>query len=347
MDTTDFIANHPEVKIDPSTIMIPDAVRPEFNRLHWAARKEFLQETLRALLDEAGILGQKYAQVKEEVITLLGLDNISSFPRVDGFLDNPLQTLIEDIRDPFFNLLQGRVDIKGFEEEASRVGVSSFDSYYQRGYEIWTVLSLIKLLQADKSFRVNTDEFDNDEYFAHGPGGGARLPSPKELKELSFKHNWIIGILVADQIVHSAKFGRYVSFRPHIVNPVGEVEHEKVSTELLPLPANIIKFMVRNAILVYSDDELERLAFIGDKKYISRPDVIIECFGQKKLFDDSSITKINTYHDSLKPRRGTYVVSKEPVAERVHEGEPADIRYITVGFDQLKLEPIANLFGGK
>ena len=88
-------------------------------------------------------------------------------------------------------------------------------------------------------------------------------------------------------------------------------------------------------------------AFIGDKKYISRPDVIIECFGQKKLFDDSSITKINTYHDSLKPRRGTYVVSKEPVAERVHEGEPADIQYITVGFDQLKLEPIANLFAGK
>ncbi len=358
---TDFVVNHPEIKIGSSVVRIPETVRPEFNRFSWNAREAFLEETSRALLDEAEVLSQEYLKVKEEVIKLLGLEGISSLIPVDSFLANPAGALINALRGPFFDLLKGRMDITGYEKEASAVLMSSFDLFYQRGYEMWLVLSLIKLLEADKSFRVDTDEFDCDEYFAHGPGVVTQVLKPKELNELSFKHNPEIGILVADQIVHSSKYGQYFSFRPHIVKPIGPINSKSVKREWLLLPVNTIRYMERNAIMVYTDKSLEELVLIADSKYFCRPDLILVCFGLKKLYKENSLDKINDYQDNFKPRLGTYVVSREPLVkempeakrpdivpgepatEKVSEDEPVDIHFLPVGFDRPKLEHIVNL----
>ena len=362
---TDFITNHPEIKIEPSIVKIHETVRPEFYQLFWAAREAFLKERNKALLDEAEVLSKKYLQVEEEVIKLIGLERISLFPRIDNFLHNPVDELIRELNNPFFNLLKGRIDIEKYEEEASNILVSYFDSLYQQGYEVWMILSLIKMLEADKSFRVDADEFDDDEYFKHGGGIEVPVPNPKELRVISFKHNPIIGILVADQIIHSAKNGRYFSFRPHIVEPEGEATNKSTKKEWLPLPVRTIINMGRNLILVYTDKELNELSLIADSKIICRPDLVIECVGLRKLFNENSLEKVKSYHDNFKPRLGTYIISSEPlieekpedkeaditssepIIEKMPEGQEADIHFLPVGFDQSKLEQIINLFINK
>ena len=362
---TDFITNHPEIKIEPSIVRIHETVRPEFYQLFKVARETFLKERNKALLDEAEVLSKKYLQVEEEVIKLLGLERISLFPRVDGFFHNPMDELIKELNSPFFNLLKGRVDITRYEEEASNILVSYFDSMYQQGYEVWVILSLIKLLEADKSFRVDADEFDDDEYFKHGGGTEVSVPNPEELGVISFKHNPIIGVLVADQIIHSAKNGQYYSFRPHIVEPEGEATDKSKQREWLPLPVRTIIDIGRNVILVYTDKRLEELSLIADSKIICRPDLIIECVGLKKLFNEKSMAKTKKYNEVFKPRLGTYIISNEPVIEKMSEGqvvdiitnEPVaekvsedketDIHFISAGFDQSKLEQIINLFINK
>lgn len=346
-ELTDFITNHPEIKIKPSVVKIHETVRPEFNQLFWTTREVFLKETNKALIDEAEVLSKKYLQVEKEVIKLLGLERIALFPPIDNFLHNPIDALIKELRYPFFDLLKGRIDITSYEEKASSILISYFDSFYQRGYEIWMVLSLIKLLEADKSFRVDADEFDDDEYFAHGPAGEVRVPKPEELRVLSFKHNPIIGILVADQIVYSAKYGYYFSFRPHIVEPIGEASEKSKQREWLPLPVRTIIDIGHNVILVYTDKELEELSIVADSKFVCRPDLIIECVGLKKLFNENSLAKTKKYNEDFKPKLGTYIISNEPVVEKISEDKETDIHFLSVGFDQSKLEQIINLFINK
>jgi hypothetical protein len=365
MKVTDFITNHSEIKIEPSIVRIHETVRPEFYQLFKVAREAFIKERNKALLDEAEVISKKYLQVEEEVIKLLGLERISLFPRVDGFLNNPIDELIKELNNPFFNLLKGRIDITKYEEEASNILVSYFDLMYQQGYEVWITLSLIKLLEADKSFRVDADEFDDDEYFKHGGGIEVPVPKPEELREISFKHNPIIGVLVADQIVHSAKNGQYFSFRPHIVEPEGEATNKSTQREWMPLPVRTIMDMGSNVILVYMDKRLEELSLIADSKIICRPDLIIECVGLKKLFNEKSLAKMKKYNEDFKPRLGTYIISNEPVIEKMSEGQVADIisnepvaekipedkekdiHFLSIGFDQSKLEQVINLFTNK
>jgi len=344
---TDFITNHSEIKIEPSIVKIHETVRPEFYQLFWAAREAFLKERNKALLDEAEVLSKKYLQVEEELIKLIGLERISLFPRVDNFLHNPVDELIKELNNPFFNLLKGRIDIARYEKEASNNLASYFDSLYQQGYAIWITLSLIKMLEASKSFRVDVDEFDDDEYFKHGGGIEVPVPNPEELGVISFKHNPIIGILVADQIVQSAKNGHYFSFRPHIVEPEGEATNKSTKKEWLPLPVRTIIDIGYNVILVYTDKELNELSLIADSKRVCRPDLVIECVGLKKMFNENSLDKVINYHDNFKPRLGTYIISNEPIIEKIPEGQEADIHFLPVGFDQSKLEQIINLFINK
>ena len=85
----------------------------------------------------------------------------------------------------------------------------------------------------------------------------------------------------------------------------------------------------------------------------------------KKFFNEKSLTKTKKYNEDFKPRLGTYIISNEPLIEKMSEGQEADIisnepvaekvseeketdiHFISAGFDQSKLEQIINLFINK
>jgi len=357
----DFIASHNEIKIEPSTIRVPKPVRPVFSQLFWDIREAFIKETNDDLLNEAQIISKNYLQIEDEIVKLIGLERIFLFPPLDNFLHNPKDTLIKSLRYPFYELLKDRISIYDFENKTSASLISTFDSFYQQGYETWMILALIKLLEADSSLRVDTSEFDDDEYFAHGPGGSVEVPVPKEWRSLSFRYNLVIGLLVPHQIIHSARHGTYFSFRSYIGEPEGEVDNRSTEREWLPLPVKTIENMSENIFLVYADKKSENLSVIGEKRYICRPDLIIESIGVEKLFNEKSLANAKKYNEDLKPKLGTYIVSNRPLmeggtadreidiilSEQAIENlskEDMGIHFLPTGFNQSKLKQIVNLF---
>lgn len=345
MKLTDFIKNHPEIKIEPSVVKIMGTVRPEFYQYFNATRKVFIKETNGVLLEKAEILSKNYIQVEKELSDLPGIDRISTFIPIGRFLHDPIDELERKLYDPLFDLLKGRVDIETFEKEAaSRVSVYC-DALYKYGYEMWLVLSLIKLLQPDKSFRVIDEEFEEPDVFKHTGGLGTierEIPAPVEVGILSFERAPEVGYILADQIIHSVRLGHYFSFRPEVLEAMGEATSRSANREWLPISA--VVDLDPNVILVYVGKKLEELSLIADIEEFCRPDLIIECVGLSKSYNEDRIVKIIDYHKSYKPRLGTYIISNEPVAEQLPEDMEAGIHYLPIGFDQPKLEKIIELF---
>ena len=344
-ELTEFIANHPEIQIEKSVVRIPEAVRSEFNRIFGAVRETFVRENYQVLLDWAEVLSKDYIKVEEGVTKLLGIENVTNYVPVGRFLHKPIDQLIAGLYHPLFDLLKEQIDIETFEEKAKFSIEDSFNSLSQLGYEIWVVLSIIKLLEADKTFRVEAEEFNEEELFKHGGPIETEVPDPEESESLTFKHDPEVGYIVPDQTIHSARLGQYFSFRPQIIEALGTATNKSMLREWLSI-SDMVE-LEPNVILVYTDKKLNGLSLIADTVSFCRPDLIIECVGLKKVYNEDSAARIQTYHNAFKPRLGTYIVSREPLAEQKPEDNEIDIHYLHVGLDKSKIENIIELFVDK
>jgi hypothetical protein len=168
------------------------------------------------------------------------------------------------------------------------------------------------------------------------------VPAPEEIKELPLRHDKEIGVFVGDQIVHSAKTGQYYAFRADMIEALGKATEKSVNREWLPMAS--IPELEPNVTLVYKDNKLEDIALIADTEEICRPDLIIECIGQDKLYNTDSLKRISEYHGSLKPKLGTYLVFNQQMTTKAPDEQLEGIHFLQVGFDQSKLEQVVNLF---
>ncbi|UCE97558.1 MAG: hypothetical protein JSV74_06350, partial [Dehalococcoidia bacterium] len=279
---TEYITKHPEIKISERVVRIPETVREEFNNLLWNTRKEYVKERDKGILNKAEVLVDNFQALLGKMVKTLNIDDVEVFPDIRDFLDNPVEKAAKDLRVPLMELLKGRTSLAQYEEGAMNVFMSTYQKYYQRVYELWLTLALMKLLEADELFRVDTEPFDEEDFWEHGGGGQAIIPAPEKTKVLSFKHKTEIGFLVADQIIHSAKLDCYFSFKPHVQQPLSTATERSKEREWIPLPIETLKIMDRSVSLVYRSKKLEDLTFIADKDRICRPNLIIECVGEEK-----------------------------------------------------------------
>jgi len=358
-----FVAGNPRIEIGRSVIVIPGDVRPEFYRLFGTVRVAFLEEKFPALLDEAKTLSRSYTTVEEEAIKLLGLADVETSARLNWFLRDPVNGLIRGLFDLLFDLLKGKIDAETFEQGASRNIESSFKDLYRSGYEKWVALSLVKLLASDKTFNVTPPEFAPEQEMFQ-IGREEPVPDPKESQRLSFEHGTSPAFIVPDFIVHSAKINRYVAIRTELGDAVFTAKDATEKREWYSLNSIRAKYgsvTLRPNLTIYVDDKLEDIALIADMGRICRPDLIIECMEQKGWPEKEGLEKVMLHHDILKPRLGTYIVSREPVPEEVYkelvpeevpqeptpQQEPEkrgeDIHILTVGFDQSQLAPIIDV----
>jgi len=358
---TEYIMLHPEIKISERVVRIPETVRDQFNQLLWDTREEYVKERDKDILDRTEELINNYQELAGDTIKTLKLDDIDTFPDIREFLRNPVEKIVKELRNALMELLKGRISFAQYEEEAMNIFMATYQKYYQRVYELWLTLSLVKLLEADKLFRVDTEQFDQEDFWEHGGGGQAKVPEPDQTQVLSFKHNTEIGILVADQIIHSAKLNCYFSFKPHVRQPLGRAIERSKEREWFPLPKETLKIMDRNVFLVYKSKKIEDLNFIADNESICRPDLIIECVGEEKALNSNYLNRAKIYTQVFKPEYGTYVVSKEPILEgkqaeestqiesekisdRVADLAKNNIRLLPIGLSIQGLVPIIDLF---
>ena len=336
-----FIAEKPEVVIDESMISIPRDVRPEFYQLFDMVRVAFIEEKLSDLFNEAATLSENYTKAEQEVTELLGLDDVLIATGLRRFLRNPRDGLIRGLFNPLFDLLKGKINAETFEQGVSRNIEASFRDSYRLGYKKWLALSLVKLLEADRSLEVSVPSVNL------GPEEGERgyyasdkehlVPPPNESKHLSFKHEQSSTLTVPDFIVHSAKINRYFALRSEFrAAAVWTASNASEHREWYPL--DCVVALRLGLTLIYVADNPEEISLVADAKKICRPELIIEYREQKDWYEKEELEKIKLHHDVLKPRLGTYIVSREQVPDVGQLGD--GIHILTVGFDQSKLEPI-------
>ena len=364
---SNFIAEHSEVQIEESRNKIPESVRPEFYRLFNTARTTFAEEKFPNLLNEAKALSERYTQVEAEVAKLLALEKISLATQLRRFLQNPIDELVRELFDPLFDLLKGKVNIETFGERTSRNIEAAFRGLYHLGYEKWVALSLVKLLEADRLFQVTARPFisEQEETVMSAALIEEEPPALSESKHLSFQGNSTATFIVPDLIIHSPMVSKYISLRSQMGEALAKATKFSEVREWYSLDS--IGVFTSGLTLVYVAANFDEISLISDAKKICRPDLIIKCEGNKDWYGVKSIERIKQQHNALKPILGMYAVSREPVTEQAYkqlapeqvlnaaesaqEQMPAQesqkqdesIHFLSVGFDQSKLEPIINI----
>jgi hypothetical protein len=356
---TDFIAGHPEIKIEPGHIYIPDTVRPEFYRQFDNIRIGFIEDEFPALLRDSRSLSQSYNKVEVEVIKQLALSEIvyasSSYKR---FLGSPIEELMRELFDPLLDLVKGKINADVFQAEASQRIQHAFEYLYRWGYEKWVNLSLVKLMQADKTFQVTVREDLTIEEI-HLSKAKEEVPPPQTSDRISFFHGLDALFMVPDFIVHSPRLNTFMSLRSQVGESYAEVTNpsEKRTWDPFDVITDIYGFPFRDLdvherhgsrlifldfTLIYVDDNLKNLALVADKKKICRPDLVVEC-KQKDWYKGKGLEQIKLDHATLKPTFGTCIITSDPVPEDIIEELGEGIHVLNVGFDQSRLNQIITL----
>jgi len=342
---TNFIAKHPDVEIEASHIRLPESVRPEFYMMFNNVKTAFIKQKIPDLLNDTQIIGKNYIGIERELIKLNNLESISVTPAIYRFLHDPIDGLGRDLFDLLFDLLKKNIDNKTFEERALVNIKAAFESLYQIGYEKWVILSLMKLFETDKLFQVSTREFYTHEFRLNFLEKMI-VPRPQESKNLLFKHNReIVAFTVPDLLVHSTKVKKYISLRSQIGEAFSIASDASENREWYPIDS--IKDLVTGLTLVYLADSHDDISLVADAEKICRPDLIIECRGQNGWYQKEILEKIKLHRDTIKPRLGMFIVSREPVLEYGNKELGEGIQLLSVGFDQTKLEPIIMMMNKK
>ncbi len=363
----EYTANNPQINIGMSVIAIPEDIRHEFYRLFDATRLAFLKEKGQILLDEAAPLSSNYTRAAQEATKSLGLSEIKIEAGLNWFLSDPENGLVRLLANPLFNLLKGKIDINTFEGDATESIESSFRQLFQSGYEKWVVLSLANLLAPDRAVAIPIEtirkmcwELEADEKTGLSEKS---VPGPEEMKSLSLEHEWEPAFIISNLIVHSTKLNRYVSITIDLDDAMWTadgVSDKREWQRLRELGMLYTPVASWPDLVIHIDDQPEDIALVADFSRFCRPDIIVECMEQADWYQKGSLDRVKQNHDFLKPRLGTYVVSRLPVPEEVlkdlipepaadepaseqkipPQEQPLDIHILTVGYDQSRLAPI-------
>jgi hypothetical protein len=371
-----FIAEHPEIEIGESVVSIPEGPRPQFYRLFDRVEATFINERFPDMLYKAERLGHSYISAEEEFLHSLKLDQFSTSTVLQKFLRNPERSLTEQPFDPLFDLLKGKIDAEAFEKEASARLEAYFRKSYRVGYEKWVEISLMKLLQPDRIFRVPLPEANYQQKMwpaifplkkefppesvrisSHGPTQMAAplereiliptistvVPPPEETKSVLLSREIFPVFITPDFIIHTGRTRQYVAIGSELSDALWEAANPSKGRKWYQLEISIKtqgSVGPKPDLAIYMDQRLENLSLIADKKCISRPDMIIECV--EDGFGEKDLKKVKLQHKNLKPRLGTFVVSRRPVAKGARKGLGKGVRLLSVGLSRSKLSPIVD-----
>ena len=333
----DFVCRNPGVVIDENSTSILEIIRLDFYRLFDTVRTSFIKEKSPDLLNESEALSENYIKAEKEVIETLGVDAVLMEAGLGKFLHNPVDGLMRGLFDPLFDLLKNKVDIEAFEQESSRNIEEAYNDFYRLGYEKWLQLSLIKLLEVDTLFEITLPKPTSKEIIKRSPTSEP-VPSPTKTTHLSFKNEPSPILIVPDFIIHSDKMNKYVAMRSGFKGAFWTASHSSENREWYPIESMLE--LDPGVILIYVADSPEEISLIADIEKICRPDLIVVCRERRNWYENEGLEKVKRSDDNLKPKLGTYIISRENVAE---ENASESIHLLPLGFDQTKLSTVIDV----
>ena len=326
----ELVSAHPEIMLSPAEIAIPQQWRDEFYRLFDRIRKAFVEDHYPSLTLPIDRLHKNYLRVEKEVLDLLKIQEIAMPVDLYSFLHNPKEGLTRPLYNRLFDLLQGKIAPEDFEAQSVSELQSASADLFRLGYEPWTALVLIKLLEPDEAYFVDLDE----DY----------RPFPSELKSISFgRQAHHPTIRIPEFVLHSRKLGSYVGLKMALAR--------EVETFIVPFQPPVrpkkrtgdTSFALDTRVLLLylmpSRDEIPIVAEIYDRK-LTAPDLMVEYITEKEYADPDAMGQVVQHLESLTPRLGTALIVVNPGETKCPEAPDANIQTVTAGFDETKLQPI-------
>jgi len=329
---TQFISGKPGIVVNASEVSIPQPLRDEFYSRFDKIRAAVVEAHYAELPVDVDALCRNYLEIEKEVVALLGIDNIAMPVDLFSMVHTPKEGLGRIIYSRLFDLLQGKTTIDAFEEQCVDDLKTSSAELFRLGYEWWAALVLIKLLEPDEAFGVDLDP----EY----------KPFLTELKEISFgRQAHHPTIRIPEFVVHSRKLGRLVAIKMAITR---EVEDYGVRLKPPVRPkkrTGDTSFALDSRIMLLSflsgPDDIPVIADIYDRTLTS-PDFMVECITGEEIKDPGALEQVKLHVESMNPNLGMCLIVIDGSTEGVLQTMPKNIRPLSAGFDQSKLQSIVS-----
>jgi hypothetical protein len=345
----DFLARHPEIEIGDSVTSIPEEVRAEFYGRFNAVRNAFVEVQFPQYLDRAAILLEKYRKAEENLTGLLSWEDDPIIARLQRFLRDPMDSLTRELFDPLFDLLKGRESIESFMEKASAGIEALFPAVFRSGYEKWAVLSLAKMCEAEKAFRVDVRSLNPGERAksaAQAPF--EEVPAPRESASFFFSQNRNAIFAVPDFIFSSSMSKGFIGIRTE--HREGLYNAWSASPERAWYPVDTdLSILLEDLTLVYVAEQAESIALIADAAKFCRPDLILWCIDTQSLSQEEALQKMTRVDSRIKPPKGSYIIANTgwPGSDSTENSLPAiggeqseGIHLLTVGYEESRLMPV-------
>jgi len=346
----DFLAHHPEIEIGDSVTSIPEEVRTEFYNCFNATRKAFVETQFPQHLDRTAVLLEKYRKAEDNLAGLLSWEDSSVVTRLQRFMRDPMDSLTRELFDPLFDLLKGRESVESFTARASSAIEALFPEVFQAGYEKWAVLSLIKMCEAGKAFRVDVRSLNPGERSKtaiHAPS--EEVPIPRESASFLFSQHRNAIFTVPDLIVHSSRLNGFVGIRTGYKEGLYNAWNASQERVWYPVDTDLLTLM-EGLTLVYFSEKAESIALIADVAKLCRPDLILWCIDAQNMSQENSFEKMTRIDSRIKPPKGSYIIAN---AEWPGSGDSAEnnlpaqtdeqtmgVHLLTVGYDESRLMPV-------
>jgi hypothetical protein len=348
-DLLAFIKDEPGVVIRSDLISIDKTVRKEFYKKFDKVRASFLAQRISEWLDEAQFLATKYAKIEGQLTELLRLREVLMSEDLKRFLFDPTKQIVRDLFDSLFDLIQEKIEPEEFEERAEQTVNESFRNYYQMGYIKWFVLSLIKRLEPERIYEVPLPQPSSKEIIKHRQDIRQNIPFPRETKVLSFEVGRRDVLLIPDFIVRSALLEKYVAFRTDLGKAVWRATYHSEKRDWFSIE-DIVKtygtISLKPDLLLYVDENLEDVSLVADSEKICQPDLQIFFLDQLEVTEGcimQELEEARLAHESLKPIRGTRLISKHHLPESFTKELDKNIGVIHFGFNNMKWESLLSL----
>jgi hypothetical protein len=343
-----FINEHDEIRIGEKIFSAHGSIRAQFYKLFDKVRSAFIEHWRPEFSMEVNMLRKSFIKAEAEVTELLRLEEVSISSEMRRFLHDPKFHLMREL---LFDLLRGKVDQKEFAMRSALHLRNSYAKLYNSIFQKWTILILLKLVEADRNFSVDVPSL---EISSRGPVVSLEpkpVPHPQESKKLTFQKENVPAFCTPEIIVHSKKMDRYLSFGANLENIISISKVFWTATDYNSKRKwHDLHFFrgslgLQSAMIVYIHDKLEDTALIADSQRLAKPDAILEFICSDEP-PENGFERAAKYKDNLMPNSGVFIILPYPSIKSFDTSFESDIKVITVGLEPAKLKPLAKVLIG-
>jgi len=346
-ELTGYVAAHPDIEITDSVMVIPDDVRAEFYRLFNSVLARFVKDLHPGLLPESSLLSAKFAEARESTIACLKLNSVELNPELTWFLEDAVAGLGRKLFDPLFSLLQGKTDPASFERSGAEITGTLSRALMHRGYMYWVMMSLMQLMAPEGVFSVPVidETIQPDQTTADKRPGWftEEVPDISPVSSLRLDVSQFTPFLVPKVILQSGKLNAFAAIRTDFYNVFHNAKDRSKHLEWLSREAIRRDFGLGDIwpdMAVYLGETGKDLRVVADYSVIARPDITLDVMEAGDWCGPGGVEKVKRHYHVLKPRLGSFVVSRQPVSQAVIDELQPDIKVLVAGYDVCSLAPI-------